>query len=236
VFPRALAGNYGVYPHGGYRYWYDYYERLPEGAPFLSDQKARYREWAAEFDDCGYSMGMPVVYTWYPIYSWYEFVISDYRWFYNGLLAASNPGRATADSTPLVTFVHRATTAPPPQPDPSVRPLSPAAYQELLWHLLLRGHDGFFLWCMPEELAEEVRLVHEVYAESLEYAEFLDHGRPVTFDVPKSPGPVLSGLRLNGRALIRRSDFDGNNRPASLLVGDHTLEIQQSGLQVVTLP
>lgn len=106
-FPRALVGNYGVYPHGGRRHWYDYYERLPEGAPFVADQRARYREWVHEFEVCGYSLAMPVVYTWYPIYSWYDFANTDYRWFYNGLLVGSNSGQHTKGTTPIVTFVHR---------------------------------------------------------------------------------------------------------------------------------
>jgi hypothetical protein len=237
-FPGALVGNYGVYPHGGHRYWYDYYERIPQGAPFLTDQKARYREWAHEFDSCRYTMAMPVVYTWYPIYNWYNFSNTDYRWFYNGLLVGSNSGKRTKRTTPIVTFVHRNTTAPPLDADPGVKPLSPELYQELLWHLLLRGHDGFFLWCLAGELGEETRLVHEVYSASLAYREFLDHGEPVTFEVPKLPGPVVSGLRVGNRVLIRRTDFDFHPGSVRLKVGGHKLEIPggQKGCRVFTLP
>jgi len=32
-FPKALVGNYAVYPHNGYRYWYDYFEYFVEGQP-----------------------------------------------------------------------------------------------------------------------------------------------------------------------------------------------------------
>ena len=236
-FPRALVGNYGVYPHGGRRYWYDYYERLPEGAPFLVDQKARYREWVHEFDACGYSLAMPVVYTWYPIYSWYDFANTDYRWFYNGLLVGSNAGQHTKSATPIVTFMHRMTTAPPPNPDPEVKPFSPEKYQELLWHLLLRGHDGFFLWCLTAELPDEVRLVHEVYSQSFAYREFLDHGEPVTHEVPKLSGPVISGLRLGNRVLIRRTDFDAHPGSVRVRIGQHEVEVPagQKGCQVFLL-
>ncbi|MCZ6795702.1 MAG: hypothetical protein O7J95_19015 [Planctomycetota bacterium] len=206
-FPEALVGNYGVYPHDGYRYWYDHFERLPDGAPYRSDQRARYREWFPEFELTGYTFAMPVVYTWYPTFGWYDFDDLDYRWFYNMLRVASNAGRQTPQATPIVPFVHWTTTAPPPEPDPRVRQLSAEKYQELLWHLLLRGHDTFFLWCARGELPREIRLVHQVYAEALEYRGFLDRGAPVTFDVPERPGPVVSGLRLGSRVLVRRTDF-----------------------------
>ena len=64
-FPEALVGNYGVYPHDGHRYWYDYFERFARGVPYRKDQKARYREWFPEFELTGYTFAMPVVYTWW---------------------------------------------------------------------------------------------------------------------------------------------------------------------------
>ena len=51
TFPEALVGNYGVYPHDGYRYWVDYFEVLPEGPPYIEEGRARYREWYAEFPE-----------------------------------------------------------------------------------------------------------------------------------------------------------------------------------------
>ncbi|MBL9134583.1 MAG: hypothetical protein JNK85_01880 [Verrucomicrobiales bacterium] len=209
-FPRALVGNYGVYPNDGYRYWYDYFEREgPPGAPVRMDHHARYREWVQEFGPCGYTLAMPVIYTWYPTFHWYDFSTGDYRWIYNLLLNASNAGRHTPSQVPILPFVHWTTTAPPPNPDPAVRQLDARAYQELLWHLLLRGHDTFFLWCLPEELRSEVRLLHPVYAESLAHREFLDHGVPITFEVPTIPGSVVSGLRWKDQVLVRRTDFSG---------------------------
>ena len=142
-----------------------------------------------------------------PTFSWYDFESSDYRWFYNMLLVASNAGEHTAADVPIVPFVHWHTTAPPSRPDPGVKQLSERIYQDLLWHMLLRGHDTFFLWCLREETADEVRLVHEVYAAALEYREFLDDGTPVTFHVPETESPVVSGLRLGDRVLVRRTDF-----------------------------
>ena len=112
-FPRSLVGNYAVYPHDGYRYWYDYFEHNAEGVPYKADQKARYREWAHEFDGTGYTFAMPVVYTWYRTFDWYDFDVLDYRWFYNMLRVGSNAGRHTPVETPIITFVHWTTTAPP---------------------------------------------------------------------------------------------------------------------------
>ena len=238
--PKAWVGNYAVYPHDGHRYWYDYFEseRLADGIPFVADQKARYREWVHEFEGCGYTLAMPVIYTWYPIFGWYDFGITDYRWFYNGLKEASSAGRHTRADVPLLPFVHRSTTAPPPKPAPEVREFSPAFYQELLWHLLLRGHDGLFLWCLPDELGEEARLAHAVYAESLRFREFLDRGQPVAFEVPGSPEPVVSALVLGERALVRRTDFIAStrSRPVRIEIGGGFLDVEAGPAECRIMP
>lgn len=237
-FPEALVGNYGVTPHGGLRHWYDYFERETPGVPVVIDQHAKYREWAHEFEATGYTFAMPVVYTWYPTFGWYDFEDPDYRWFYNMLLVGSDAGQHTPATTPIITFVHWHTTAPPENADPNVEQLSAKAYQELLWHLLLRGHDTFFLWCQQNELAEEVRLVHEVYAAALEHRGFLERGTPISFDVPQQPGAVVSGLRLNDVVLARRSDFgDATARPLTVVLGDgESLVVPPvAGTQILTV-
>lgn len=225
-FPRALVGNYAVYPHDGYRYWYDYFETPPtDGMPVKADQKARYREWFPEFERTGYTFAMPVVYTWYPIFDWYDFADTDYRWFYNMLLVASNAGQHTPAKVPIISFVHWTTTAPPEQLDPRVKQFSAEKYQELLCHMLLRGHDAFFLWCQQKELPEEVRLVHEVYAKSLEHREFLERGEPVSFDVPREQGAIVSGVRLGNRVLARRTDFSSEHAAAVLKIDGKELPV-----------
>jgi hypothetical protein len=241
TYPDALIGNYAVYPHDGYRYWYDYFETFVEGAPHRVDQRARYRQWYPEFPRTGYTCAMPVVYTWYPTFGWYDFDDPDYRWFYNMLLVASNAGAHTPADVPIVSFVHWHTTSPPPAPDPAVRQFSARGYQELLWHMLLRGMDTFFLWCVREELGQEVRLVHQVYADSLRFKEFLDRGEPVVLDVPQAEGPVLSGLRLGERLLVRRTDFADDRlvlQTVVLRVGDRMVQVPhaQGSCQVLTLP
>ena len=220
-FPEALVGNYGTYPHGGHRYWYDYFEEDAKGVPVLRDQRAPYREWAHEFERTGYTFAMPVVYTWYRLFNWYDYEELDYRWFYNMLLVASNAGQHTAHTTPIIPFVHWTTTAPPKEVDPDVKQFSKAKYQELLWHLLLRGHDTFFLWCVSSELEDEIRLVHEVYADSQQYAGFLTRGTPITFDVSKKMQDVVSGLRLGDRVLVRRTSFGRKTKePIAVAMGD----------------
>jgi len=223
-FPEVLVGNYGVYPHNGYRYWYDYYERYVDGQPCKTDQKARYRCWYHEFPDTGYTFAMPVIYTWRRIFDWYDYADTDYRWFYNMLLVASNAAQNTLADIPVISFVHWHTieTRPPTGP---VEQLSETMYQELLWHVLLRGTDTFFLWSPRQQAPKEIRLVHQVYAEAQRYGEFLSGGRPITFAVPKQPGAIISGLRLNDRLLIRRTDFDKTDEPLRINVDDKTIEV-----------
>jgi hypothetical protein len=215
-FPKALVGNYGVNPHDGYRYWYDYFEKLPEGAPVIREHQATYREWAPEFVSSGYTMSMPVVYTWYPIFDGYPFASSDYRWFYNMLKTASNAGANTHPDTPSIPFVHWHTTAPPENPSTKVTQFSEKAYQDLLWHMLLRGHDTFFLWCQQKELKKEIALVHEVYAKSMLHSEFIQNGTPIDQHVPGTNSAVISGLRLGNKVIVKRSDFNGSRKDLSI--------------------
>ena len=237
-FPSCLVGNYGTYPHNGKRYWYDYFEKEPaETVPVELDQRAKYREWVHEFEGTGYTFSMPVVYTWYPTFQWYDFADPDYRWFYNMLLVGSNAGEHTSGNVPIIPFVHWHTTAPPKTVDPTVQQMSKAAYQELLWHLLLRGHDTFFLWCLSSELEEEIKLVHQVYAESLEHNGFIQRGEPVSFDVPKSDGSVVSGLQLGNRVLVKRTEFaNADDQSIQVPVADGVIEVAaKPGVQVVSL-
>ena len=224
-FPDALVGNYGAYPNDGYRYWYDYFEQPGEGVPCKHDQRARYRRWFQEFPLTGYTVAMPVVYTWYNTFDWYDFTNPDYRWFYNMLLVASNAGSSAGTSVPLVTFVHWHTTSPPSNPDPDTIQFSERMYQELLWHMLLRGHDTFFVWCPPEETAKEVRLAHEVYAASMQYRDFLDRGLPVTYSVSTREGPIVSGLRLGHKVLVRRTDFTDSQAICQLSANGRTVPV-----------
>lgn len=227
AFPRALVGNYGVHPHDGRRYWYDYFER---------ETGEKYRKWYPEFEETGFTFAMPVVYPWYRSYRWYDFEDSDFRWFHHLLLEATSAGKSTPRFVPIITFVHWHTTEPPKNPDPAVRPLSAAKYKELLWHLLLRGHDGLFVWSPKSEAVEESRLAHEVYRESHPYREFLLEGEPLLFDVPETPGPVVSGLRLGSRMLVRRTDFQSDEEPVILRVDDSEVEIPRAdGPQVLSL-
>ena len=218
-YPKALVGNYGVYPHGGYRYWWDYFEYFVDYYPHIVEQGARYRKWFHEFELTGYTFAMPTVYPWHDTFLWYDFDDPDYRWFYNMLLVASNAGQHTDSKIPIIAFVHWHTVVTSGKPDPSVKQMSEWAYKELLWHMLLRGTDGLFMWCGAKESAKETRLLHEIYATSLEYADWLNQGTPVNFDVPKNPGPVISGLRMGNRVLLRRTDFGkSETKPITLKI------------------
>lgn len=234
--PNALIGNYSVNPHNGLRYWYDYYEKLPEGAPYVADQLARYRPWYHEFEPCGYTFANPVAYTWYNTWSWYPaWDNDDYRWFYNLLLVGTNAGRATPQDVPVITWVHWHTTAPPADAPP-VPQMSEWAYQELLWHLFLRGTDGLMMWCTAEETTTEIQLMHEVLDGMLAYREFLG-GEPVIFHVPRRPGTVVSALRVGERLLARRTDFDDNPAPVTRRIDDRVVTIprMEGRCQVIDL-
>ena len=227
-FPDVLVGNYAVYPHDGYRYWYDYFEEFVEGATHKIDRGARYRKWAHEFRGTHFTFAMPVVYAWEPIFSWYSFTDTDYRWFYNMLLVASNSGAYTPSDVPIITFVHWNTVFITGKEDPNVQQFSESSYQELLWHMLLRGHDAFFLWTPLAQSGEEMRLLHGLYAASLEYRDFLERGRPVSFDVPKNEGSVVSALQLGDRLLVRRTDFAEVTSPVTLRVHHRAINVPKA--------
>jgi len=130
------------------------------------------------------------------------------------LRVASNAGAHTPEEVPIVPFVHFAPIYEPDPGDDSIRPLTKTAYQELLWHMLLRGTDTFFLWCRGSRAQLEIPPLHEVWAESLEYSQWLEKGHPVLFDVPKSQTPIVSAVRLGGRLLVRRTDLDESHPDA----------------------
>lgn len=223
-FADVLAGNYGVYPHNGYRYWYDYYEYYVEGQPCLTDQRARYRKWYHEFPETGYTFAMPVVYTWCRIFDWYDYADTDYRWFYNMLLVASNAGKHTPADVPIISFVHWHTIETKHGSGNAVQ-FSEEKYQELLWHMLLRGTDTFFLWCPKQQAAKEIQLLHPVYAQAQQYGDFLSEGTPINFDVPKQPGTIVSGLKLKDRILIRRTDFGHLEKMVEITVGGKKIKV-----------
>ncbi len=236
-FPDALVTNYAVYPNDGWRYWYDYFEYQQPELPHKMDQADRHRPWYNDFFESGLTLAMPVVYTWYNIHDSYpEFTNSDYRWFYNMLLVGSNAAASTPPGIPIATFVHWHTTAPPAE-SPNVPQMSSEAYQELLWHLLLRGHDIFYSWTPMDELAEEIRLIQEVYDASLEHNEWIEYGTPVSFEVPREQGSVVSGLRLGNRVLVRRTDFDDAARDVTISVDGRTVSVPAApgACQVISL-
>lgn len=236
--PDALVGNYAVYPDDGWREWYDYFETCEESQPYLADGRAKYRHWAAEFPGTGYTFAMPVVYPWARLFGWYDFDDPDYRWFYNMLRVASNAGKNAPAGLPVIPFVHFHPIDAEKFPAPGFRPMTPEAYRELLWHILLRGADTFYLWAGEAEYPLEVRLVHEVWAEAQRFGEFLDRGVPVTFEVPGTPSPVVSGLRLGNRVLVRRTEFGSSPAPVSLEVAGRRIEVgREPGRSVIlTLP
>ena len=225
-YPDVLVGNYAVYPNDGYRYWYDYFETYVEPQPYKADQKAKYRQWFNDFPTTGYTYAMPVVYPWSGIYNWYDFKNTDYRWFYNMLLNASNAGKSTPQNIPVISFVHWHTIFAGTSPDSTIKQFSEKSYQELLWHMFLRGTDAFYMWSGKKEFPMEVKLLHEVYAAAQKYGNFLEHGVPISFDVPDQPGTVVSGLALGDSVLVRRTDFGDNHENVNILAGTKVISVE----------
>ena len=243
-YPHALVGNYAVYPHDGLRYWYDYFEFPVDHHPHVTFQNAIYRRWYHEFPLTGYTFAMPVIYPWSRIYDWYDWKDTDYRWFHNILLVASNAGKNTrqqAPGTPAIGFIHWHTIfldTNPKDPGRFVQ-LSERAYHELVWHVMLRGVDGLFLWCMEQENVREVTLLHKAWAETLSYADFLNNGEPVFFDVPTDPGPVVSAVRWGDELLVRRTDFGaGSDKPIDIKIDNAIVSVPAvpGECQVIRLP
>lgn len=234
-FPDALVGNYALYPHDGYRYWYDYFEYYADGHPYKGDQRAKHRKWYNDFPMTGYTFAMPVVYSLHMSVSWFDFDNPDYRWFYNLLLQVSSVGKNTPISIPIISFVNGASRNKDNSKD--FTKFKEEHYRELLWHMLLRGVDTLFMWCGKADDAYETRVVHEVYAEAQEYGEFIEKGVPISFEVPRKPGTVVSGLMLGDRVLIRRTDFGDSHEPVRILAGTKTLSIpyKPGACQIISL-
>jgi hypothetical protein len=105
--------------------------------------------------------------------------------------------------------------------------------------MLLRGTDTFFLWCPQKEDAEEVQLVHEVYAAAQQYGEFLEKGvaldlhvpvqpsaAAMDLRVPGQPSAVISGLLLGKRLLVRRTDFAASPEPVKIQLHGRELSVK----------
>ncbi|HUW30444.1 MAG TPA: hypothetical protein VM223_02405 [Planctomycetota bacterium] len=225
AFPAIRIGNYGMNSHDGFRYYKDFYEKFDPNLPHKKDQNMLYRPWAKEFEPSGYTLAMPVVYTWGWIFDAYTFPNKQYRWFYNMLLESTSVAKSTPASVPIMPFVHWSTTDPAKTPLEGFEAMSRETYEELLWHMLLRGCDTFAMWSPGPETAVEVQPVQKVYGDSLQYTEFLDKGKPVLFDVPKQPGTVVSALQLGGKLLVRRTDFAGNTKPMEVTIDGKKLSV-----------
>ena len=145
------------------------------------------------------------------------------------LLVVSNATKSTNPGVPIVPFVHWHTVFDPGQPNASIPQMSRWAYRELLWHSLLRGVDSFVMWCCEHEMDDEIALVHQVWSESCSFSDWIQRGTPITFHVPSRQGPVVSGLRIGGTVLVRRTDFEENNsQPIEIPVASRTLSVPRS--------
>ncbi len=236
AYPEALVGNYAVYPHDGYRYWYDYFEFYVEGQPHITEQRACYRAWYPEFPETGYSMAMPVVYPWENIFGWTDIEPADARWLHHMLKVADNAGRHTPPEIPLVSFVHYHVLPEKDRLRPETKRLSDRAYRELLWHMLLRGTDRFFVWSPDSQAVEETRLAHEVYRESRRYAKLLERGRPLDFAGTGKPGVLVSAVMDERDILAFVSRWGEADDPVTLWAEGRTYHLAADSGKPQLLP
>ena len=124
---------------------------------------------------------------------------------------SSTAANAKAEHKKIVPYVGQTV---PDNPSPAVRfGMNNALWHELQFHLWLRGADGMYIFDlgMPGGLVtadmsfHSVETVRSVYDQMLGYRDFLDHGQPMNYQVPRMFGdePIWSGLRLKDRCLIR---------------------------------
>lgn len=224
-FPKCFIGNYAVNPHDGYRYWWDYFEKEVEGATYQRKHNALHRKWFDEFKYSGYTMAMPVIYTWYRFFNDYKFKEKEYRWFYPLLKEGTSVGKNTPQNIPIVSFVHWQTVLKPKELPVDFFPLSREKYKELLWHLLFRNFDTFCLWSPLDEMADEIKVLYEVYSESFKYNDFIINGEPIFWEIPEEPEPVISGLKLKDKLLIIRSDFKERKEKIKIKIDKKEIEI-----------
>ena len=136
---------------------------------------------------------------------------ADQLYFFRLLRAVSTANANKAPGKLGVPFLSRFA---PDDPAERVRfGMSRGLYRELIRHVLLRGSDGLYLFNLgypgspvtPAQSFESLEDVRAVYDELLAYREFLDKGRPMTYDTAMTvdAGVVWSGLCLDDRCLVR---------------------------------
>jgi hypothetical protein len=58
-----------------------------------------------------------------------------------------------------------------------------------------------------------------VYAAAQQYGEFLEKGTPISSDLPRTLGPLVSGLKLGNQLLVRRIDLGDLPDPVTISIG-----------------
>ena len=99
----------------------------------------------------------------------------------------------------------------------------------------MRTISGYALFHVCDDMGGACRFARldvtvevPVDAAAQEHGAFLDRGVPVNFAVPNKPAPVVLGLRLGNRVLVRRTDFGDAGGPVELKVGSKRLTIKSA--------
>ena len=98
----------------------------------------------------------------------------------------------------------------PDDPNPKIPIMSRERYREVLRHLWLRGISGMQIFQPKRDGYEEIAIAEvqdavAIYDEILPYKDFIDHGTPISLDLPKmqDDGVLWSGLRWGDKAIVR---------------------------------
>jgi hypothetical protein len=82
-------------------------------------------------------------------------------------------------------------------------------------------------------MAEEIKVLHEVYGESLNYNEFILDGKTIIWDVPEEAETVISAKKLYDKLLVVRSDFKENKNYVEIKINGKKVKVPPSSVPVV---
>jgi len=74
-------------------------------------------------------------------------------------------------------------------------------------------------------MAQEIKVVHEVFVESLKFNDFILNGKVVLWNVPEEPDTVLSALELKNKLLVIRTDFNDKPEELKIKINGRTVKI-----------
>jgi hypothetical protein len=151
--------------------------------------------------------------------------------YFSSILRAASTALANKEPNRLgIPFISRYC---PENPDPRYAfPMSQGPYREFLRHTFLRGADDVYIFNAGPNFGtlasdpasyklylESIEDARSVLDEMLGYREFVEHGKPMNFDLPamRTTGIVWSGLALPDEVLVRTFTFGPEEKTLDLI-------------------